>query len=145
MLPVKNMVQNKSFLHISHRHTTPTRDTNRCTTATFVSNTKCLQVYSPREWSAPQKNFSPLKNGSRWHGQQEVTDPCTLHRTAQRHSAKTLHLTRHLTLHGTLDRHGKHRRHRQHTPLQTPFSSPKLETGSPGALFCFVFCVPRKW
>ena len=35
----------------------------------------------------------------------------TSHRATQRHSAKTLHNTRHLTLHGTLHRHHEDRQH----------------------------------
>ena len=51
-------------------------------------------------------------------------------RAAQRHSAKTRHLTRHLTLHGTPNRHRQHLPARNGPPLilkwaQAHFSFPK--------------------
>ena len=57
------MFQNNTFLHISHRRTTTQKRPSPCTTATRVSNFKCLQAFSQREWSGPHKNSSPSQ---RW-------------------------------------------------------------------------------
>ena len=46
-------------------------------------------------------------------------DPETSHCTAQRHSAKTRHITRHLTFHGIIHRHRQHHGHRQLPPSQS--------------------------
>ena len=107
-------------------------------------------MFSPREWAAPQRNFSPSR---RWHTQgmsiKKITEAAFSCSTdmadrivpLRQHIAKYV-IDTHLTLHSTV--HG----HRQHTctperavrifkSAQRPiFASPKPENG-PQAVFCF--------
>ena len=98
--PARNQLQNSRFLHISHRHTSPTHDTNRCSTATYVSNPKCLQAFSQREWSCPHGElFAVEKMAVAGMGNKKITEFLSVAQTwqtvscAQRHCAKTRHLT----------------------------------------------------
>ena len=149
-------------------HTTSTRDTNRCTTATLVSHTKCLEAFCVRNGAISRETVRHREDGSSRHEYQEdrrdgrgasENDKAVaalaaprrragvaqlwattrrLHRAAERHSAKTRHQTSHLTLHGSLHRH------RQHGP-GAHFSSPENRNGAlPGSIFC-CFQAPRKW
>ena len=94
----------------AHRHTSLTHDTNPCTTAKYVSNPKCPQVFCVRNGGFRKgSNCTPLR---RWQSRAWATRrsrprwACRSRRRScgcavQRHSAKQV-INTHLTLHGSL-------------------------------------------
>ena len=96
--PLKNVWQNNSFVHMAHRRTSLTRDTNPCTTASCVLSDVFTRILRAR-WYAPRRNCTP---SSRWQPLEWATRrsrprwACRSQRrrgdrAAQRHSAKTCH------------------------------------------------------
>ena len=103
-----NFVIKQLVFHIADRRTTTHKTPNPCNTASFVSNPKCLQAFSPRE-KGPLRTCTPKK---RWQPLEWVTRrsrprwACRSRRrsggfAAQRHCAKHV-INTHLTLHGCL-------------------------------------------
>ena len=122
-------------MHIAHRWTTPTLDTNRCTTASFLSNPQVfVSIFTTRIVRSALELFAMEENDNHWHGQQEDRDQRSGGCTAQRQSAKHV-INTHFTLHDTLQRH------RQDLPTRNgPSPDRQVGLGAP-----FSFTKTMKW
>ena len=110
-----------STLHTNahNTHKTP----NPCTTASFVSNPMCLQIFSQRDWSAQWKNFSPVEKIAAFGmGNKKIATTLVLRQSTKRWwcRSKTQRKTRHEHASDTPRRATQTRtapsRHRQHLP-----------------------------